>query len=101
MIWKPPTVRSETETDMSAEQNIHETIMKLAEMRGRDKTFCPSEAARAAAPEQWRTLMGKVRSAAFELREEGKIEIEQNGEKLSGDTFSGPIRLRLSEEKTS
>lgn len=84
---------------MPQEKAIKETVVELAEQRGREKTFCPSEAARAVEPGDWRSLMDEVRDAALQLREEGKVDIEQNGEKLTGDTFSGPIRLRLSGKK--
>lgn len=70
------------------------------------KTICPSEAARAlsaddlkdAGADTWRDLMPAIRKYAFELRDEGVVEILQKGVVLPldqslGETM-GPIRLR-------
>lgn len=54
-------------------------IMELVQERGPEKTICPSEAARAVNPDEWRPLMDEAREAACELRDEDKITIEQGG----------------------
>lgn len=75
--------------------------MKLAGQCGPEKTFCPSEAARAADPENWRGLKEAVRNAVLALRGEDRIQIEQNGQKIIGDQFSGTNRLRLTERQST
>jgi len=43
---------------------IRKILRELAEERGPDKTFCPSEAARRLDAKDWRPWMVKVREAA-------------------------------------
>jgi len=47
--------------------NIKDQIFKMAELRGADKTFCPSEIARKLDPENWHQYMKKVRECGKEL----------------------------------
>lgn len=78
---------------------LERMILQLLYERGRDKTICPSEAARAVAgeaPEQWKPLMERARSAARRLVATGRIVITQKGRVVDGPTARGPIRLRLS-----
>ena len=74
---------------------LEEAILKLLAARGRDKTICPSEAARAVAPEGWEGLMEASRAAARRLVATGKIVITQGGRVVDGSTAKGPIRLKL------
>lgn len=79
---------------------------RLLDTRDHPKTICPSEAARALSAGElretgassWRDLMPALRILAFELRDQGKIEIMQKGTVLSTEQslerISGPIRLR-------
>ena len=70
--------------------------MKLVQQRGLHATACPSEVARALAPQDWRALMTQVRDAASRLAQQGKIEIAQGGKATSSTgPWTGPIRLRL------
>lgn len=56
---------------------------------------CPSEVARALAPDAWRPLMPRVREAARRLARAGELEITQGGRRIDPDaTTRGPIRLR-------
>lgn len=78
---------------------IRKKIIELASAMGDDKTICPSEVARAISPESWRELMGTVREIACELRDAGHVEITQKGKVVEGETFKGPIRIRISENE--
>ncbi len=78
------------ETDEALEQ----AILQLLDQRRRDATICPSEAARAVAPENWRPLMEASRQAARRLVDQNKIEITQGGRVVDPSTAKGPIRLR-------
>ena len=81
-------------------------LERLLSAREFPRTICPSEAARAlsrdevkqAGAESWRDLMPSIRRHAFELRDQGTIDILQKGEILpSHQTLQetvGPIRLR-------
>lgn len=78
----------------------------LLHQRQYPKTLCPSEAARALSTaelresgvDSWRDLMPALRQLAFQMRDQGKIEILQKGNVLPLDQTiertTGPIRLR-------
>ena len=70
---------------------IRAALIDLALQRGRGKSFCPSEAARALAPD-WRPVMPEVRRVAASLPE---LEATQKGRPVDPLTAKGPIRLRL------
>lgn len=70
---------------------VRATILDLALQRGRGKSLCPSEVARALAPD-WRPLMAEVRAVAAAMPE---IVAMQNGQEVDPLTARGPIRLRL------
>jgi hypothetical protein len=82
--------RKRTKTDDSLEQAI------LTLLAGRDQaaTICPSEAARAVEPDDWRPLMEPARCAARRLAGAGLVDITQGGRVVDGSTARGPIRIR-------
>ncbi|MFW5641720.1 MAG: DUF3253 domain-containing protein [Roseicyclus sp.] len=69
---------------------IAAALMGLAEARGPERSFCPSEAARALA-EDWRPLMPQVRRVAAAL----PLLATRKGAPCDPLTVRGPIRLRL------
>lgn len=73
---------------------IAAAILRLAERRGPDASFCPSEVARLLA-DDWRPLMEPVRAVASELAAGGQILATQKGAKVNAARARGPIRLRL------
>ena len=75
-----------------------ETILRLLEARGVDKSICPSEAARSLAGEDrgaWEPLMEPVRSAARRLAAAGKLWFTQKGQIVDPSTARGAVRLRV------
>ena len=72
------------------DHDIAAALMDLAHRRGRNKTFCPSEVARALA-EDWRPLMPEVRRVAATL----PLRATQKGKPVDPVTARGPIRLGL------
>ena len=77
---------------------LERAILDLLAKRGRDKTICPSEAARAVAGDDrsaWEPLMEPARQAARRLVAAERIDITQNGHVVDGSIAKGPIRLRL------
>ncbi|MFM7073916.1 MAG: DUF3253 domain-containing protein [Planctomycetota bacterium] len=72
-----------------------EWVLRLARQRGPEKTLCPSEVARQAAPAEWRSRMDAVRSAARELANAGAIEFLQRGRVVDPQAARGAIRLRI------
>ncbi|MCS6931999.1 MAG: DUF3253 domain-containing protein [Acetobacteraceae bacterium] len=77
-----------------APEAIEAEILRQAEARGAAKSLCPSEVARALAPEAWRRLLGPVRQVALRLAAEGRIEILRKGRPVPPEAARGVIRLR-------
>ena len=79
----------------SSSERVQAEILRLLARRNPESTICPSEVARAVAPDHWRTLMPVVRKAACALTLAGTIEITQRGQAIVPDgTWRGAIRLR-------
>jgi hypothetical protein len=82
-----------------ADVALEAAIVELLAERGRDKTICPSEAAKAvggtAARRDWEGLMEPARAAARRLVSAGKIVITQSGRVVDPSTAKGAIRLKL------
>lgn len=70
-------------------------ILALAAARGPQKSICPSEAARAIAPEGWRSLMSEARAAAVRLAKSGRVHILRKGRPVDPDSFKGVYRIRI------
>ena len=83
------------ETDHALEA----AILELLTERGRDKTICPSEAAKLVGGKEtrrdWEGLMEPARAAARRLVANGTIVITQHGKVVDPATAKGAIRLRL------
>lgn len=81
------------------DKRLEHEILRLLHERGRDKTICPSEAARAVAATEdrqlWEPLMNPARNAARRLVAQGAVVITQKGVIVDASTAKGPIRLRL------
>jgi hypothetical protein len=81
---------------------IEQEILRQTAERGPGKSICPSEVARALAPEEdaWRRLMGQVRAAAIRLARQGKVEVLRKGKPVDPDAeIRGVIRLRIAGEE--
>ena len=73
---------------------LEETILALLAARADTSTICPSDAARAVSPDNWRPLMDSARRAAARLVESGDVDITQHGEVVDLRMAKGPIRIR-------
>lgn len=79
---------------------LRAVVMALARRRS-PATICPSDAARVAGGEAWRTLMPAARAVARDLVREGTVEVLQKGRPLAADEeWVGPVRVRLLAEGT-
>ena len=72
---------------------LEEAIRRLVSARGPAKSICPSEAARAVRPDDWRPLMERTRRAARRLHAAGRLRVLQKGREVAPATAKGPIRL--------
>jgi hypothetical protein len=73
-------------------------ILRQTAAVGAAKSICPSEVARALAPEgeAWRRLLGPVRAAALRLARDGRIEVLRKGKAVDpAGQVRGVIRLRV------
>jgi hypothetical protein len=86
---------------MGAKREIRHLHLKLAEDRGREKTFCPSEVARLFAPTDWQIKMDEVRKLADALVESGNLVVLQKGKVIRQrpSETKGPIRLRKGNDR--
>ena len=91
-------------TPGAADAALEAAILTLLAERGRDKTICPSEAAKAVggklaagkpARRDWEGLMEPARAAARRLVAAGRIVITQGGRVVDPSTAKGAIRLKL------
>jgi hypothetical protein len=74
--------------------------VRYCSRRGRGKSICPSEAARAVGGKDWKRSMEPARAAARRLAAGGRVEITQGGRVVDGSTARGPVRIRLGGRKT-
>lgn len=77
------------------DEALEAAILDLLGRRAAHATICPSEAARAVRPDDWRPLMERTRQAARRLAHAERIVITQRGKVVDPGRFRGPIRLRL------
>jgi hypothetical protein len=92
--WRGPgaTPRLTAVDDVGAQ--LERTIGELLGQRRPEASVCPSEAARAVAPDGWRDLRPEARAAAARLVAAGDVEVTQGGEVVDVRTARGPVRIR-------
>lgn len=76
------------------EKELAAKIRELLNARSAESSICPSDVARAAAPDNWRPLMEPVREAARHMVADGEVQITQGGEVVDPESVRGPIRIR-------
>jgi hypothetical protein len=74
--------------------DIRKVILRLADERGREKTFRPSDVARAVDEKNWKILLEQVRLVAVSLIHEGKIIATKAGKTVDINQSKGPLRFR-------
>lgn len=80
-----------------SDEAVVETILQLCAAAGRDDKVRPEEVALALYPEDWQSLLKRVRLTARQLADAGHIEILRKGEQAEPDAFKGVYRLRISD----
>ena len=78
----------------AVDRQLEATIRDLLSQRAATATICPSDAARAVSPDDWRDLMEPARRAARRLVAAGEVDITQGGRVVDPSTAKGPIRIR-------
>jgi hypothetical protein len=88
---------------MTDHEAIAAEILRQTAERGPAKSICPSEVARAFAPEEdaWRRLLGPVRATAIRLAREGRVKVLRKGKPVDPEAgIRGVIRLRIASKPT-
>ncbi|HEA21405.1 hypothetical protein LCGC14_2408790 [marine sediment metagenome] len=82
---------------METEEKIMQLHRDIASKRGLHATYCPSEVAKAFAPEEWRDYMEIVREVADSLVKKDELVVMQKGDIIEANATEakGAIRLRL------
>ncbi|TQC44449.1 DUF3253 domain-containing protein [Rhodococcus sp. WS4] len=78
----------------ASERELEDSIRALLDARADGASICPSDVARAVAPDDWRPLMEPVRRAARRLADAGEVEVTQKGALVDPGSARGPIRIR-------
>lgn len=86
---------------MVEEKELAAKIRELLSARSAESSICPSDVARAAAPDNWRPLMDPVREAARHMVADGEVQITQGGEVVDPESVRGPIRIRWARRSTA
>ena len=82
------------------DEDLAETILRLAAERGDERTLGPMDVARALGgdhPDGWGPLMQPIRRVAVQLMKDGRLVITRKGRPVDPDDFRGVYRLRLPE----
>lgn len=80
------------------DETIADCVFTLLATRQDGATICPSDVARALAPQDeaaWRALMPEVRRVAAQLAAEGRLRVTRGGVEVDAESRGGPIRLGL------
>ena len=83
---------------------IVQALFALLEARSPGSTACPSEVARALAPNDeaaWRALMPQVRRVAAALASRGLLTVTRRGVEADATDPGGPIRLARRSSRAS
>lgn len=74
---------------------IEHTIFGLLAQRRAGATICPSEVARALAPDggAWHHHMPQIREVAQRLADNGRLVVTRGGAPVDANSRGGPIRL--------
>ena len=78
----------------TVDSRLEQAILDLLARRRPGATICPSDAARAVSPDDWRPLMDAARGAAQRLVDTGEVEVTQGGRVVDLARTSGPVRIR-------
>lgn len=80
------------------DDELADTILRLATERGDERTLGPMDVARALGgdhPDGWGPLMQPIRRVAVQLMKDGRLVITRKGRPVDPDDFRGVYRLRL------
>lgn len=80
-----------------SDEVVRETILQMCAAAGPEGSVRPEDIAMELYPEDWQSLLKRVRLFAKQLAQAGEIEILRKGEPVDPEDFKGIIRLRVTE----
>lgn len=80
-----------------SDELVIETIIQLCAAEGADSKVRPEDVAVELYPEDWQSMLKRVRLLSRQLAEAGHIEILRKGEPVDPNDFKGVYRLRISD----
>lgn len=75
---------------------IYDTILEMCYEAGADGSIKPEVIAQALYPEEWQSLLKRIRIFAKKLAQRGDIIILRKGKPADPDDFRGLYKLRIS-----
>ncbi|MEL7231090.1 MAG: DUF3253 domain-containing protein [Pseudomonadota bacterium] len=88
-----------SDTDGPKGSPVTLAILDLITLRGPGKTICPTEAAKAVSPYNWRKVLPDVRASAIKLAVAEKASIYRKGKPVDPLDFKGVYRIGLPMEE--
>ena len=86
--------RCRTQRVSPADKCLEALLDEMLDARAPGASLCPSEVARAAGGEDWRSWMERVRRAGRRMAARGELEFAQKGRRVDAALARGPVRLR-------
>jgi len=80
-----------------SDESVVEMILQLCAAAYPDQQVRPEDVAIAINPEEWQSLLKRVRLAARQLAEMEYVDILRKGERVDPDDFKGVYRLVIGE----
>lgn len=80
-----------------SDEEVRETILQMCAAVGTDSSVKPEDIAIEIYPEEWQSVLKRVRLFAKQLAIAGEIEILRKGNPVDPNDFKGLIRLRITE----
>ena len=78
-----------------SDEEVRETILQLCAAAGTDDSVKPEDIAIEIYPEEWQSVLKRVRLFAKQLALTGEIEVLRKGKPVDPNDFKGLIRLRI------
>ncbi len=80
-----------------SDEAIVETIIQLCAAAFPDQQVKPEDVAMAINPDDWQSLLKRIRLTARQLAEVGYIDILRKGKRVAPDDFKGVYRLAITD----
>lgn len=80
-----------------SDETVRETILQMCAATGTDSSVKAEDIAIEIYPEEWQSVLKRVRLFAKQLALAGEIEILRKGEPVDPEDFKGLIRLRITD----